>query len=296
MLQQNIERRGFCSFPFQRLKVDPEGDATMCCFHQRKCLGNILKTSIEEVWFSSLAEGIRKTTLKDQLHPTCADSTCPFICVQKQLSSLKKPFFHPIYPTELEIDLPSQWCNIGGLRPTRKNPACLMCERHTRFVRQEDRLKEICKTLRPFVVNFTQVHIQGVAEPFWKNRIFEIINDLGVKKETLLTTTTNGTILTKDRMEKWLIYPHTTLTFSIDAGRAKTYRKLRRWDYYDKVVENLLCYSEARGPTQRLQIHNNLNLLNINEVVEMVELAAKAQAITSNSIQHTALQESVSKK
>ena len=78
MLKTTTIVNAFCSYPFQRLKVTCEGDVTMCCFQQRKCLGNILKRSLEDIWFSPLAEAIRKETIEGRLHPKCQIKSCPF--------------------------------------------------------------------------------------------------------------------------------------------------------------------------------------------------------------------------
>lgn len=284
MLKTFQKKQVFCPHPFNRIKVDPAGYATMCCFHQRRCLGNILDSGFESVWNSPLAQEIRAATLENKLHPTCASETCPYIELEKDLH---KQIHHEVRITEaspaplprtLEVDLPTQWCNIGGLKPTKENPACIMCERHTRFQEQEDRLRDVCKLLSKY--KFDTIHIQGVAEPFWRDRVFEVVDDLGIwpNKDTIqVTSTTNGTVLTENRIKKWLELPHTSMTFSIDASIPETYIRIRRIDAYFKIVKALKQYSELRDPSRQfLRIHNNINLINVNEVIGMVALAAEA--------------------
>lgn len=266
----------FCTYPFQRLKVTCEGDVTMCCFQERKCLGNLLEKSFEDIWFGETADAIREATANNELHALCKIDACPYFHRQPAPTEIT----YQEYPTELEIDLPSQHCNIGGERPSHTNPACLMCERHTNFVWQEDRLDAVCGRLRPFVKWLNAVHIQGVAEPFWKNKIFQVITLLGLDKyrdKTFISTTTNGTLMNKAKRSQFLEYPLSSLTWSIDAATPQTYRKIRRVDLYDKIIDNLMAYSEERKPNQVLRIHNNINLLNIDEVEGMVEVAAKAK-------------------
>jgi hypothetical protein len=269
--------RTFCEFPFRHIKFDSEGNATMCCLQVRGCLGNIFEKNLEELWNSDLAKEIRNYTANDSLHTMCSNSgVCPFIHQQAQLQDLHFDSIWPPMPDQLELDLPNQHCNIGGLEPSDDNPACLMCERHLNFFPQNDRLDEICERLRPYILNFAVAHVQGIAEPFWKNRIFQLLETLGVHPNTQITTFTNGTLFTGDKRDRWLAILKSTLSFSIDAATPETYRKIRRIDAYDKVVDHLLEYSEMRGPEQYLNIHNNINLLNVDEVVGMVELAARA--------------------
>jgi MoaA/NifB/PqqE/SkfB family radical SAM enzyme len=279
MLKTTQYVKAFCSYPFQRLKFTPEGDVTMCCFQQRKCLGNILTTGLREIWNSPLAEAVRAATARGVLHPTCKGESCPYF--RRPSLDVADVESRPL-PVEFEIDLPTQHCNIGGETPTEKNPACMMCERHLRRhegFRQEDRLEEICKTLNPFVRHLKWLHIQGVAEPFWKDRIFELLDWLGVERymaRVWISTTTNGTLMTPARRAKFLHYPKSTITWSLDAGSPEVYKVIRRVDMYDRIVENLKAYSRERQPGQYVHIHNNINTINVYDVEKMVELAADA--------------------
>lgn len=267
----------FCSYPFVRLKATCVGDVTMCCYQERKCLGNLFEKSFEEIWFGTVAEAIRADTLRNFLHPMCKVSACPFY--HRELHG--KAVSYQGYPGQYEIDLPTQHCNIGGENPSPENPACIMCERHTNYIRQTDRLNEVCGFLRPHIGHVHAVHIQGIAEPFWKDRIFEVINQLGIeplKSRIRISTTTNGTLMTEERRKQLLSYPLSCITWSLDAATPETYVKIRRVPMYEKIVENLLAYCrERRSPDQTVHIHNNINLLNVDEVVGMVELAHKAK-------------------
>jgi hypothetical protein len=249
----------------------------MCCFQDRKSLGNILQTSLEDMWNGPIAQAIRQTTSKGSLHKTCQVFSCPFFHKKEQAMS---PIQLSKFPIELELDLPNQHCNIGGENPTSDTPACLMCERHLDWVRQEDRLQEICARIRPYVQYLRNIHIQGVAEAFWKDRFFEILEWLDLppgQDKVRVSTATNGISFSESRRKKFLGYPLSFLCFSVDAATPETYKLIRRVDMFEKLKGNLLAYSRERNPNgQKLIIHNNINLLNINEVVGMVELAAQA--------------------
>jgi len=278
MLKTNIQINAFCSNPFKRLKFTPEGDVTMCCFQERKCLGNILESSLEDIWLSPFAEEIRKETLANNLHTTCKIESCPLL-----KNKIQKPqsFTAKLFPEEFEIDLPTQHCNIGGEIPSDKNPACIMCERHLRDPKdfyQQDNLEKVCKKLKPYMKYAKWLHIQGVAEPFWKDRIFDVLQflELNDKKEKIwISTTTNGTLMNERHRKLFLEYPMSTITWSMDAGSPEVYKKIRRVDMYDKIVENLKNYSKEKKTSQYIHIHNNINIVNIEDVDKMVYLAAE---------------------
>ena len=280
-------RRPFCKYPFQKIKIDSSGKCNFCCF-QRIIDGapNILEQSLEDIWNSEVAQQIREDTLNGVLHSACSTPACPFFHIIDEAPKLdvqceKMPF-------DIELDLPMQHCNIGGENP-KPNTACIMCERNLFFQKQEDRVDEICDKLKPYASNIKFLHIQGVAEAFWKDRIFEVVERIGVDvTKTRITTFTNGTILGGERLTRWLKYPWTCTTFSIDAATPETYKKIRIWDAYHRIVTNMMEFARKRGPSQSLQIHNNINLFNINEVVGMVELASKVGAdyISFNPTHH----------
>lgn len=280
MLLENYSVKTYCVLPFVRFKVTCEGDVTFCCFQDRKCLGNILKDSFESIWNGELAQQVRRDTLNNKLHPTCGlPKSCPYAHMQEpELAANARDIDIRPVPVELEIDLPSQHCNIGGLNPNEDNPACVMCERNFKFEHQEDRLKEVCAKLLPYAHNFNMVHIQGVAEAFWKDYIFQIAEWLGLdqrKQRVGISTTTNGTVLTDIRIERFLEYPRSSLTFSLDAATPETYQLIRRLPAFDKILRQAKKYNEKRTKAQVARVHNNINLLNIHEVVDMVRIAAE---------------------
>jgi hypothetical protein len=247
----------------------------MCCFQYRKSLGNILKEGFQGIWFGPIAESVRNETLAKRFHPSCQTQSCPYLHL-KELPMQETEFKQ--FPVEFELDLPNQHCNIGGLDPTEEHPACLMCERHLFYEKQEDRLDEVCALLNPYVKHIRALHIQGIAEAFWKDRIFEVLEKLGVpqyKKQITISTTTNGTILNEARRKRWFTYPRSVITFSIDAATSETFKLIRRVDMFDKVVETMKSYAKEKKKGQQLRIHNNINLLNIHEVVGMVKLGAE---------------------
>jgi MoaA/NifB/PqqE/SkfB family radical SAM enzyme len=225
-----------------------------------------------------LARETRYQTSCGELHETCAIDGCPFYHRRDDLKNSAVPAPFTRYPIDIELDLPMQHCNIGGEDP-KSGTACIMCERSLFYERQEDRVDEICERLKPYAKHFRFLHVQGVAESFWKDRIFDVVEKIGVDVNTCrITTYTNGTILGGARLDRWLRYPWTCTTFSIDAATPETFKKIRIWDAYDRIIANMMEFSRRRSPYQNLQIHNTINLINIDEVVGMVEVAAKVKA------------------
>lgn len=275
-----MKTKAFCSFPFHRLRVNSNGECGFCCFQDVKVIGNLFESNVEEVWFSETAKAIREETLKGRLHAKCNSDACPFF---KNKSPFE--FYHKQFPTLLELYLPNTHCNIGGTSP-KPNTACMMCARaNVDFVPDADRTNEICERLKSIKEHFSTIHVQGWAEPFWKDKIFEVVKLLNPDLQTTkITTVTNGTVWNKEnRIERWLdLYPKSWVGVSLDAGTPETFKKIRKVDLYHKVIESINKFTNLRKEGQAIRIQNNINMFNINEVEEMVVVAAKTNVDSIN--------------
>lgn len=263
-----IELKAYCRLPFHRMKISSDGKVMMCGYQHQVGLGNILTQSFEDIWLGKTARDIREEVLRQRLHPLCQTSNCPFA------TSPKKPIDIPFkrYPIELELELPMQHCGVGGENPDEANPACLMCERNLAFRREEDKLEEVCQRIKSFLPHIENLIIVGIAEPFWKSKIYDILKWVELPSHVVVSTITNGL----QDVSGMLQYPKTCITFSVDASTPETYRLLRKSDY-QVLVNNLMDYSSKRKEGQRLRLHNNINLFNLREVEGMMALAAAAK-------------------
>jgi MoaA/NifB/PqqE/SkfB family radical SAM enzyme len=188
----------------------------------------------------------------------------------------------------LEIDLPNTHCNVGGLNPDQiKSPACIMCERASPFFKPEkNHLFEVLAKIKHIVPNLSQIHIQGIAEPFYQTRndgflLFDVMDALGFDEfaeKITISVTTNGTLFKKSVRERYLKRaPNSITNFSIDAATPETFKAIRIFDCFDNVIDNMYEFSlERNRPKQFLRIHNNINTMNVHEVIGMVQIAHRA--------------------
>lgn len=285
--------KGFCDLPFTRLKINEDGSYHSCCF-QSSTYGNILKDGIEEAFKSSGLREVKNSVLEGKLNKKyCDNDKCPFRFYDiKRIP--KKEVRLTKYPVDIEINMPSTFCNIGGTNPTPET-ACIMCPRSSlQFMSQvgPDILDDILEEVKKAMPNVQQLSILGIAEPFYKNRIFDVFKKLNFiehRDNILFWTFCNGTIFTGRAQDRLLdIVRHVNLGFSIDAGTAETYKKIRRLDYFDKIKTNLTLY--FKKVKERDEINdfsyttNNINLYNVNELKEMIDLGIEVGA---NSTQYT---------
>jgi MoaA/NifB/PqqE/SkfB family radical SAM enzyme len=286
----------YCQFPFNRLRITSEGWVSFCCFmrpdplfpEENAYIGNLLKNTFDEIWFGDIAEEIRRDVLKGDLHKKCQCPGCPYLPLRKPYPI--QNFIYNEYPNFLEVDLPNTHCNVGGLHPDpEKSPACIMCERAgPAFRPEENHLFEVLDKIKHIVPNLYQIHIQGIAEPFYQTRqdgflLFDVMDILEFDKhahQITLSITTNATLLKKDVRQRYLNRaPNSITNFSIDAATSETFKAIRIFDCFEKVLENMHSFDQERvREKQFLRIHNNINIMNVHEVVEMCRIAKSVRA------------------
>ena len=281
--RDSVEKTSFCSLPFTKLILNSYGDVSMCC-HQLTQLGSIKgDTTVLELWNSPLAKEIRGETGKGNLHPVCTSSnSCPFIFKDKHMGT-HTVYRNAAYPSYLEICLPDKHCNIGGENPSEDNPACIMCKRNFEILDQEDVTDMLYEKAKPLMPYLTELCLLGVAEPFWKDAVFNMYEKVEFhryKHHIKFTTNTNGTCLNERMAHRFFKETtYSSLSWSLDAATRETHIKLRRLDALDLVVKNLRKWIELREDyggkdNHNISIYNNINIINLHEMTQMVEMAA----------------------
>lgn len=284
--------KSYCYLPFVRLKIDDDGSYQSCC-HQTVHYGNFIEDNItiEEAVQSALLKEVRVSTLNNKLHSGCSNTQCPMY--YKDLTN--KPYDVSItpYPKQIELSLPATWCNIGGLTPT-PNTACIMCPRSSKYHMSKyfdgtisdntDKLCEIIKPAMPYLETFT---VLGIAEPFYKGRIFDIFDKLEFKKykdKIWFWTFCNGSLFGDKNQEKYIneyVY-YSNIGFSIDAATPETYQKIRRLDYYKTITKNLENYFNKTSKFTEKRDWSftsyNINKLNLQEMEDMVRFSQNVGA------------------
>lgn len=274
-----VKKNVFCSLPFTKLILNSWGDVSMCC-HQVTQLGKLTEsTSILDLWNGKLANEIRSETEKGNLHKVCRSwNSCPFLISEKLYhdADVYKNLEYPIY---IEICLPDKHCNVGGENPSSDNPACIMCRRNFHIPDQKDITDFLCQKVKPLMPHLRHLCVLGIAEPFWKDavfRIFELLEFEKHKQTCEFRTNTNGICLNEKTISKFFNHVEISdVSWSLDAATPMTHRKIRRLDTFSLVVDNLKRWIRMRGVNfnHKVSIYNNINMLNVQEMSLMVELA-----------------------
>lgn len=268
--------RAFCNLPFARVKIGCDGEVRMCC-HQWGYLGNLFDDPFEDIWFGQRAESIRDE-IRFRLPAICGNVEC-------ELGSMTLNDFQVNgngYPLELELDLHGSHCNFGGTDPNQER-TCIMCPRSgpefkDYIKKYPDRTEELVEKVRHIMPHLQALNILGIAEPFWKGKIFEILEQLDFSRHRdhlVLWVTTNGSLFNVTVQKRFLeLVSRSLVHFSVDAATPETYSRIRRQNLFYTVCTNIGNWSEAIDHDRhKAKLHNNINELNAAEMPNMVVLA-----------------------
>lgn len=275
---------GYCSLPFKRIKINSDGEYHSCC-HQKITYGNLIKDdlTLETAFQNNILKEVQDHVSAGKLHPICDTPRCPFYTVKDQLQPSENE--RPTYPSDIELALSSTHCNIGGTEPTADS-ACSMCPRASKtFMKHEpnqDLTDKLVAKIVPYIKNVNELNIQGIAEPFWKGKVVDILEVLNFKKykdNTHFWSFTNGTVFGDKVQDAFLSNVRwATLGFSVDAATPETYKKIRKLNFFHVVERNIKKYvNKAKKLKQNNNVHYgtfttfNINMLNVHEIVQMVE-------------------------
>lgn len=292
--------KAYCRFPWTKIKIDANGAFQSCC-HQTTYYGNLLEDnlSIEEAMKLPQVRDVKVATLNTSLHKECNNHQCPYYLTDLQKNEeieLSK------YPEQIELSLPSTWCNIGGLNPTPKT-ACIMCPRSSaKFMRSQshtDNTEELIAKIKPVIPYVKSFTVLGLSEPFWKGRLFGILDKVDWKQHKdgkWFWTYSNATIFGEKYQDLFLneYSDYSCIGFSIDAATSETYKKIRRLDYLSTIERNVEMYfnktSKLPSGKDNSFTSYNINMINLHEMEDMLRFGNNVGA---NMVQYTLTYESV---
>ena len=75
-----------CELAFKQAYIYPNGDVKVGCGWTYQCVGNLLESSLEEIWNGEMANKVRQTIL-DGSYSCCNKVACPH-CANDSLPDL----------------------------------------------------------------------------------------------------------------------------------------------------------------------------------------------------------------
>ncbi len=121
---------------------------------------------------------------------------------------------------------------------TRCNLRCRQCARLVDKYALADMEMETFYRLRPLFPHLREVALYGHGETFLYKHFFEMLEELK-KHDIFVYVTTNGTLLTEETAERFVVLKLDRLSFSLDAATPELFNDIRRGADFEAIIENI---------------------------------------------------------
>ncbi len=268
-----------CNAPFKHMYFKQNGDVTACCASSVDAYGNIRENSVNDIWNGEKVNLLRAKIRNFNLSGGCAG------CQHSLESGNYNAFIGRIYdtllpspasayPTEMTFEI-SNTCNLE----------CIMCTgEFSNLIRKNvEKLPDIPNyykedffdEIKGYLQNLKRIRFMG-GEPFLIKQYEPIMEFLVEHNPSCkIYIQTNGTIL-NNFVKKIIESKNVEISISIDSLQKDMYEQIRKNGSYDRMMENLVYFSERAQKHQQL-ININFCVMNNNwnEVPDMIDFCDK---------------------
>ena len=257
----------YCAWPFTNLIIYEDGEAMVCCPGWTSLtLGNVLETSPLEMWKGEKIARLRES-IHDQTFRYCVDCGNPENYVQSNPPPIT-PNVDLISVLALSYD---PTCNL----------VCRSCRLEPR--KATDLTDKIhAAVLASGVLNHAlEVILCGDGEPLASPTFWPFLSTrIEHRPELKFTLTTNGLLLTRERLEIIASSGKKIggVSISMDAAREETYRLNRRGGNWDVLMRNLDDVKDY--PFVWKQFNFVVQENNFAEMAEFLKFSLKHHATT----------------
>ena len=238
------QQKHLCHAPFKSMLFANNGRVLACCFNRQAVLGEYPKQTLNEIWFSSQAQNLRKYIDKNNLSNGCF--TCKNQLFNKEFSTVKARMFDHLpdsssgFPTTMEFDLDNT-CNLECVMCNADNSSAIRNKSDLYGMYNSPFDASFVKDLEPFLPHLHQASFAG-GEPFLTKLYFDIWEMMIVLNPNIrINITTNATVL-NDKIKSLLSRGNFEISVSLDSINKETYSQIRKNAHYETVMENLIYF------------------------------------------------------
>ena len=251
-----VDRTPVCAAPSVAMEFHPSGDVRICCANALYPVGNVARSTLDEIWDGPRVRAIRDALGVGDMSLGC--SVCRY----------RLTFGHGDLARDYYDNFPVQAPDADGRRwpfslqfslHNTCNLECVMCgaDRSSKIRSRRTDLAPLphaygdafFEQLVPYLEHAGAVDFSG-GEPFMvkeHQRIWDLLAPMATRP--LFSLTTNGTVW-NDTVERVLDQFDVHVAVSVDGMQAATFEQIRVGASFDQVMANVdrfVAYTQQRG-------------------------------------------------
>jgi MoaA/NifB/PqqE/SkfB family radical SAM enzyme len=239
--------RALCYAPYTSLYFDNSGNVRVCCHNWKHPAGNILKSSIDEIWQGVAVQALRRALKDNEFGPGCefcqAQTAETFAnAVMRRYDRFPVPEEVPLWPQQMEFSI-SNVCNLE----------CIMCRGMWSSAIRARREKlpplprlygdAFFESLWKYLPHVKQLKFLG-GEPFLIVEYFRLWERMIDERLPIpCHVTTNGTQYGR-KIERVMRHVPMSFAVSLDGVTKRTVESIRVNAKYEAVMKNAQRFRE----------------------------------------------------
>jgi MoaA/NifB/PqqE/SkfB family radical SAM enzyme len=268
-------------------EIHADGAVFVCCprYSDGKTIGNIFRSSPNEVWNSATAVAFREGVL-DGSFKMCHPVQCPFI------AGKSLPLKTSLHDSDLVGVVRNKITRtLRGPRHVKLahddscNLSCPSCRDHL-IVAKKEKQRELDRVLNEFILPFLAdadtVELAGDGDPFASKHYRDILALTAARYPKMqISLHTNAVLCDEQNWNELKLEGRVrSVLVSIDASTKETYDYVRRNGNWERLNENLKMLAEKRraGSVKWLTLAFVVQSRNYTEMADFVRLAKRYNA------------------
>lgn len=275
----------FCSLPWSYAEVHPDGRVYMCCprYSGLRAIGNVFKSTPEEIWNSRMAERIRRGILEASFSH-CSHRECPELVgrsLERRADAERGAEMGPLIRAGA-TRLAKGPATVKLCHDESCNLSCPSCRRET-MVAGRARQAKLDRMLNAFVLPFLKdtrlLILSGDGDPFASKHYRDVLEATAEALPALkIGIHSNGVLFDARAWDDCRLEGRADqVEISVDAADPLTYALVRRGGDFARLLRNLAFMAEQRraGKIRYLMLSFVVQGANFREMPAFVALGKK---------------------
>lgn len=274
----------FCVLPFIQLDISSGNSIKPCC-KSTEILGNLNNQKVKEIFHGDKFNELRKAFKLGEKSPSCVNcwdledkgsTSYRILSLNKFKNYINfKDVFNS--PKLVNVHLqPGNLCNFKCRICEPKNSSSIISEelRHTDNPQTTKNLRSLLSLNKSITKEITDniikdlegveyLHLAGGEPLLWPSLFYtlDVIIDSGFSKNIILEFNTNGSVFSKELIDKANNFKQVEMVLSIDDIHERF--EIQRGGSWDKIYKNIVSYKDNASYNTQIKVLTTVNVQNL---------------------------------